>query len=189
MISVDVLQRICPRTKRERLALFAGHLDAAMKEFDISTPERAAAFLAQISHESGGFRYVREIASGDAYDTRDDLGNTHPDAVRIAAEHGSTPGRWWKGRGLIQVTGFFNYKRCGDALGLDLLHQPHLLEEPRDACRSAAWFWASKGLNELADRGDFRRITLRINGGLNGYEDRLRYWERAKEALGAGDSR
>ena len=69
------------------------------------------------------------------------------------------------------------------ALNLPLLEHPEMLEEPVSACRSAGWFWDRAGLNAWADVGDFQRITKRINGGLNGYEDRLAYFERAKEVL------
>lgn len=144
-----------------------------MEEFEIDTPLRQAAFLAQIAHESGSLKYVRELASGGAYEGRADLGNTEPG-----------DGVLFKGRGLIQITGRANYRDCGQALGLDLLDDPSALEQPENACRSAAWFWYSRKLNDLADRGDFRTITKRINGGYNGYQDRLKYYERAKKVLG-----
>jgi putative chitinase len=161
-----------PATPQERLELFLEPLLAAMEEFDINTPQRQAAFLAQIAHESGGLKYVRELASGDAYEGRKDLGNTHPG-----------DGPKFRGHGLIQITGRANHQECGDALGLDLIEHPELLEEPTNACRSAAWFWKKKGLNELADADNFRVITIRINGGVNGMADRLKYWARAQEVL------
>lgn len=172
MISLDDLKTICPLANVGKLALYAEPLSDAMLEFEIDNPAREAAFIAQIAHESGSFRYVKELASGEAYEGRQDLGNIHPgDGVRF------------KGRGLIQITGRTNYYQCGSALGVDLIAQPELLEQPSYACRSAAWFWSSRHLNELADKGDFERITRRINGGLNGLADRLAYFERAKEAL------
>jgi len=144
-----------------------------MKEFEIDqTGPREAMFIAQLCHESGGFRYVEELASGKAYEGRKDLGNTEEgDGIRF------------KGRGLIQITGRENYRACGDALGVDLLSDPSSLEHPDLACRSAAWFWHKRGLNELADKGDFRTITKRINGGLNGWADRLAFYEKAQEVL------
>lgn len=173
MIALSDLQNIMPYAKA-RAALFIDPLNAAMREFGINdNPQREAAFLAQIAHESGELRYVRELASGEAYEGREDLGNTQPgDGVR------------YKGRGLIQVTGRANYAKCGADLGLDLLEQPSLLEEPCNACRSAAWFWAAHGCNELADRGDFKTITRRINGGLNGYPARLAYFDKARDEIG-----
>ena len=143
-----------------------------MEEFDINSAARQAAFLAQIGHESGQLRYSEEIASGAAYEGRADLGNT---------EVGD--GKRYKGRGLIQITGRANYKECGDALGIDLIGEPDLLQQPDNACRSAAWFWKSHGLNQFADTGNFERITRKINGGLNGQADRLALWERAKDQL------
>ncbi len=158
-----------------RADVFAEPLSRAMYEFDINNPAREAAFLAQIAHESVSLRYVREIASGEAYEGRSDLGN-------VAAGDGVR----FKGRGLIQITGRANYAACASALNLPLLDHPELLEEAENACRSAAWYWKSRGLNELADAGDFRLITKRINGGYNGYADRLAFHARAQQVLGGG---
>lgn len=170
MTDSDLL-KIMPFAKA-RISTFAAPLNASMMEFCISTKARQAAFLAQVGHESGQLRYVQELASGSAYEGRTDLGNDQPgDGVRF------------KGRGLIQITGRANYIACGKALGLDLLLHPELLEEPESACRSAAWFWRSHGLNELADAGDFLRITRRINGGTNGLEDRQALYAKAQEVL------
>lgn len=182
MITLEQLKKIVPYAGA-KAGVFLVPLNDAMDEFGIDTPARQAAFIAQVAHESGSFRYVSEIASGMAYNGRKDLGNTKPEAISIAAQHGSTPGPWWKGHGLIQVTGYDNHLACGTALSLDLLHQPSLLEQPVQACRSAAWFWKTHGLNELADAGDFERITRRINGGLNGQAERLAFWSEAKEVL------
>ena len=175
-ISLRELGRIMPYASRQNLEKFHQPLNDAMREFEINTPARAGAFLSQIAHESGSLRYVMEIASGDAYEGRDDLGNTEPG-----------DGRKYKGRGLIQITGRHNYRECGEALGADLLANPELLEQPDLAARSAAWFWHSRGLNALADQGKFETITRRINGGLNGYQDRLAYFERAQKVLGERD--
>lgn len=171
MITIEQLQAIMPYA-RSRAAVFLPALNDAMAEFGIDTATRQAAFLAQVCHESGSLRYVRELASGAAYEGRTDLGNTEPgDGVRF------------KGRGLIQITGRANYAECGAVLGLPLEEQPELLEQVGPACRSAAWFWSSRGLNAVADRRDFRLITRRINGGLNGFADRLAAWERAEAVL------
>lgn len=88
------------------------------------------------------------------------------------------------GRGLIQITGRANYRACGAALGVDLEGQPELLQGDAVAARSAAWFWRSRNLNALADAGDFETLTRRINGGLNGIEDRKERWDRARRVLG-----
>lgn len=170
-MTLEELKQIMPHAG-ERASVYVDHLNKAMDEYQINTTERQAPFLAQIAHESGSFRYVKEIASGEAYEGRKDLGNTETgDGVRF------------KGRGLVQITGRYNYRDCGLALGVDLIANPELLESPELACRSAAWFWWSKGLNELADKGDFKLITRRINGGYNGYQDRLAYYERAQRVL------
>ena len=103
-----------------------------------------------------------------------------------AGRMGNTaPGDGWKyrGRGLIQLTGKTNYQLCGEALGLDLLAQPELLEKPQHACMAAAWFWGSNGLNSLADKGDLETITRRINGGLTGLADRQALYARALKVL------
>lgn len=157
---------------RSRAAAFLAPLNAAMLEFGITTPARQASFLSQVGHESGQLRYVRELASGQAYEGRADLGNMQRgDGVRF------------RGRGLLQVTGRANYAACGKALGLDLLAQPELLEQTVNACRSAGWFWQIHGLNALADAGDQERVTRRINGGVNGLAERLALFAVARRVL------
>lgn len=173
MVTLDKLKKIIPYAG-PRAGVFLVPLTDAMDEFGIDTPARQAAFLAQIAHESGSLRYVREIASGQAYEGRLDLGNTEPgDGVR------------YKGRGLIQVTGRANYRTCSRALFGDdrLLQSPELLEETENACRSAAWFWKTHNLNAQADVGAMKAITKAINGGLNGYDERLAFYGRAREVL------
>lgn len=174
-MTLDQIMRIMPEAA-SRAVVFLPFLNAAMDEYEVNTPQRQAAFIAQVAHESGGLRYVREIASGKAYEGRADLGNTDPgDGIRF------------KGRGLIQITGRANYKACSLALFGDerLIESPVLLETPLEACRSAAWFWKSHGLNNLADQDKFITITKRINGGTNGLAEREAYYSRAKEVLGA----
>jgi len=175
------LFRIYPNA-RSTAGVFVPALNAAMAHWSIDTPRRMAAFLAQIGHESGQLRYVKELG-GDQYLARYDTGN-------LALRLGNTPeadgdGQLYCGRGLIQITGRNNYRACSMALFEDerLLKRPQMLEEPQWAAESAAWFWHSRGLNQLADRGEFNRITRHINGGLNGLEDRLRLWARAREVL------
>ncbi len=174
MITLEQLQSIMPAAG-PRASVFLIPLNEAMDEVESNTPERQAAFLAQVAHESGSLRYVEEIASGKAYEGRGDLGNTSPgDGVR------------YKGRGLLQITGRANYAEASAALFGDrdiLLAEPTILSEPAHAARSAAWFWHSRRLNELADGGKFEVITKRINGGLNGYADRLAYYLRAQQVL------
>jgi putative chitinase len=170
-MTLDQLIKIMPYA-RQRAGLFLPGLNAAMDEFAINTPARQAAFLAQVGHESAQLRYVCEIASGDAYEGRADLGNKWPG-----------DGRRFKGRGLIQITGRANYTACGAALALDLTVLPELLEQPANASRSAGWFWRTRGLNELADAGDQTLVTRRVNGGINGLADRLALFDIAQQVL------
>ena len=152
------------------------HVRAACLAFDITAPVRLAAFLAQVGHESDGFVHTREIwgptAAQKRYEGRADLGNTQPG-----------DGSRYRGRGLIQITGRYNYAAVSRALGIDCVAHPELLEQPAHAARASAWWWAAYGCNELADAGDFRALTRRINGGTNGLADRMERWERAKQAL------
>lgn len=179
MISTHILRLIMPLIGA-RAETFVQPLNDAMEIHEINTPERMAAFLAQLAHESGEFRYMRELASGAAYDTG-------PLAVRL----GNTPeedgdGQKYKGRGPIQITGRDNYQECSLAIYGDerLLDTPELLEQPFDGCMAAGWYWSKHGLNELADKGEFTTITRRINGGINGIKEREMYHRRAKEVLG-----
>lgn len=169
----EQLLQIMPYARRTKAVFFCPLLNDCFTEFAIDTPMRQAAFLAQIGHESGQLRYLEELASGAAYEGREDLGNTEPgDGIR------------YKGRGLIQITGRYGYAACGRALGVDLVKEPERLETPILAVRSAGWYWKSHGLNELADIPDFLKITRRINGGTNGLADRQALFQKAKIILG-----
>lgn len=174
-MTLGQLKSIMPHAKG-RATTFLTWLNAAMFEFGINTSKRAAAFIAQLAHESGELRYMRELASGEAYEGREDLGNTEVgDGVKF------------KGRGPIQITGKNNYRDCSLALFGDerLLDHPELLEQPEHGCRAAGWFWKTRKLNHLADNGKFVAITKRINGGTNGLADREAYYKRALVVMGA----
>ena len=181
MITLKQLQQILPNA-RAQAGVFILALNAAMLHRHITGPKRMAAFIAQVGHESGELRYVRELG-GEHYLSKYDTG-------ALAARLGNTPdadgdGQKYRGRGLIQITGRRNYLACSRALFGDerLLHFPELLEQPQWAAESAAWFWHSNGLNELADQDQFITITRRINGGLNGLEHRQQLWEKARAVL------
>ena len=167
-----------------RAGLWVDNLNGAMNDYEINTSLRIAHFVAQIGYESGKFIFMHEIASGAAYDHRDDLGNTRPEAIAIAKQHDTTTGHFYRGHGLIQITGYDNHKRCGEALGLDLINNPTQLEIPKYAALSAAWFWSKHNLNQLADNDQLTSITRAINGGTNGLEDRRALLESTKKALG-----
>jgi predicted chitinase len=152
----------------------------------VNTPKREAAFLAQIAHESGEFKWMEELwgptPAQKKYeppnDTATQLGNTQ-----------SGDGKRFKGRGPIQITGRYNYQKYGDLLGIDLVNNPEKAATPEVGFRTAGLFWQKNGLNELADGEKFEAITKRINGGLTGLEDRLKYYTRAKEVLGVPETR
>ena len=172
LVSEKQLQHIFKEAPAERIRRFLPLLNKTLEEFEINTPQRIRMFLAQIGHESGQLRYVKEIASGEAYEMRRDLGNTTSgDGVR------------YKGRGLIQLTGRKNYAMASLALDLPLLESPELLEEPQNACRVSGWFWSNNNLNSFADAGLFKEVTRRINGGMNGYADRYKLYQRALEVI------
>lgn len=146
-----------------------------MKRNKINTPLRQAHFLAQAGHESGELRFREELASGAAYENRKDLGNIHPgDGVR------------YKGRGLIQLTGRANYAEYSRTGGLnkDVEANPDLVATDDLLCTDVAgWFWNKRGLNAIADKDDLEALTRKINGGLNGLDDRRRLLLRAKTLL------
>ncbi len=133
---------------------------------------RLAHFMAQLVHESGGFRYMEEIASGSAYEGRADLGNVKPgDGVR------------YKGRGPIQCTGRANYRKYGRLIGIDLENHPEIAAVPSIGLHVGLEFWRDHKLNSLADADDILTITKRINGGKNGLDDRKMHLARIKGLL------
>jgi putative chitinase len=175
-LTAKQLQAVMPHLPDDRAATFLKPLNDAMREFDVNTPKRQAAFLAQIAHESGELKHMEEIASGEAYEGRKSLGNTEPG-----------DGKRYKGRGPIQLTGRINYRKAGAALQLDLEGKPELAAQPDVGCRVAGWFWKTHGLNELADKSDFLQITKRVNGGTHGLARREEFYKRARGVLGVKD--
>lgn len=161
------------------------HIQRTVDAYEINTTKRAGAFLAQIGHESAGLRFTTEIwnpsqvAAQAGYEGRQDLGNTQPG-----------DGFKFRGHGLIQVTGRANHAAARDRLRVkfgirvpDFEAEPHRLAEPEWAALSAGDYWVQHGLNELADDSNFMRITRKINGGTNGYADRLARYETAINVL------
>lgn len=181
-ISAQQLKQIMPQASMARIGLYVAPLNAAMEEYDIRTLKRAAAFIAQLAHESGQFQFMEEIWGPTAAQKRYEpvtslsrqLGNRQPG-----------DGKRFKGRGPIQITGRANYSRYGELLGVDLAAQPELAAKPELGFRIAGLFWSRNGLNAPADAGDFERVTRRINGGLNGFEDRKHFHAKALAVLGA----
>ena len=198
-ITEQQLLQILPNAGRQA-GVFVPVLNTAMGKYGIVTRLRIAAFIAQVGHESGQLTRLVENLNYSAeglmktWPSRFDLVRATAAArkperianIVYAGRMGNTePGDGWKyrGRGLFQVTGRANYAACGEALGLDLINQPTLLEQPQYAAMSAAWFWSMKDLNTLADKGDFVKITRRINGGLNGQADRQGLYDKALKVM------
>src|SRR6266568_5044242 len=187
-------------------------LNDAMDKWAISSPQRMAAFLAQVAHESAGFTRLEEALRYTAKRLCQVWPKRFPN-LKAAAPYANNPeklanrvyagrlgnggeasgdGSRYRGRGLIQLTGRSNYASCSAATGIDLLQSPDQLLEPGAACMSAGWFWNSRGLNELADHHpgdseekDFARITVTINGAKTGFEQRVALWRKALTTLGA----
>lgn len=166
----EQLLSICPSV--HHIDTYLPVLNKYMAQYAITGRLRISAFIAQVLHESGAFYYTEEIASGKAYEGRIELGNTSKgDGVK------------YKGRGFIQITGKSNYAKLSNYLCFDFVSHPDQLSNPPYCVQSACWFWSTKGLNGLADKGDFKKITLRVNGGYNGYQERLKYYNKALEVL------
>jgi predicted chitinase len=175
-----MLRQIMPRIPPALSAACAPRLQRAMEEFGIDTTPRAAAFLAQLAHESSELRCMEEIWGPTPAQRR------YEPPTRLAARLGNTEpgdGKRFKGRGPIQLTGRANYRRYGRALGVDLVGNPALAATSEVGFRIAGLFWKLNGLNQLADARRFKAITRRINGGFNGLPDRVRFYERAKRCL------
>lgn len=190
LITIEQLRVVMPRSGK-RAELFMRYIDQAMAEFGINEPQRIIAFLATLCVESGQLVYMEELASGAAYDTRVDLGNTKAAAIEIASQHGSTPGKWWKGHGPIQITGYDNHRLCGIDLDLDLLNNPKFLTQPEHGCRSAGWFWKRNNLNKWADAEDWDGVRDVVNrghktakiGDANGFQEFLHAVARGAVAM------
>lgn len=144
--------------------------------FDITTPLRIAHFMAQATHETMGFLYLHELwgptPAQQRYEGRADLGNTQ-----------KGDGYLYRGRGVFQLTGRANYDDYGRLIGLGLVDHPELAEDPEISVLIACAYWKRHGLNDLADADDVTTITRRINGGLNGFDERKAALARAKLVL------
>jgi putative chitinase len=184
MISENVLRTIMPDLPAARRLQMVPFIEQALQEFGIDRPARAAAFLAQLAHESGQLRLMEEIWGPTEAQRR------YEPVGPLAARLGNTQagdGRRYKGRGPIQITGRANYRNFGRLLAVDLETEPERAARADLGFRVAGVFWQQNGLNELADRASpaaFRAITKRINGGFNGLADREQFYARAAEALG-----
>ena len=207
LITIDRLDMAVPAARYEDLVKYVDFLNEGMARFEINTPARIAAFVAQLAHESGDFLRVEENLNYSAQGLRktwparfptDAFAQTyHRNPQQIAnyvyagrfgnGDEASGDGWRFRGRGLIQTTFRDNYAAYAKAISdPGIVTDPARLTQPRDAVMSACWFWSSKGLNKLADADNetgFNEITHRINGGWNGKEARLENWAQAKEVV------
>lgn len=200
MMTQDQIRRVFPRIQPNKIS---GLIDA-MDRFNINTPLRQAAFLAQCAHESREFTVTEEnlnysperlLAVFPKYFQTTDEANRYgrnPQAIanRVYANRmgngseSSGDGYKYRGRGYIQLTGHDNYMRYAASSATDALSTPGIVSNSDGAALSAAWFWNKNGLNELADKEDMMTITRRVNGGLNGLQERMAYYHQARQALG-----
>ncbi|WOB70582.1 D-Ala-D-Ala carboxypeptidase family metallohydrolase [Microcystis aeruginosa] len=148
-------------------------LNSCLQRFEINTVPRIRHFLSQTAHESGGLRWMEEIASGSAYEGRRDLGNTSPG-----------DGRKYKGAGVIQLTGRHNYQKFADFIKDQKVMQGHSYVAQVYPFTSAGFWWKNNNMNALCDRGaTVREVTKRVNGGYNGLADRQRYYDKACQVI------
>lgn len=172
-----------------------------LPKYEINTKSRICAFLAQCAHESGGFTIYTENLNYSAQGLRKVFPKYFPDqatADRYARQpkwigarvyggrmgngaESTGEGYKYRGRGLIQVTGKNNYLACSQFIYGDdrLVNDPDLLSTSDGVILSACWYWSANKLNALADKGDMVGLTVKINGGKNGIEDRMRYYQKA----------
>jgi putative chitinase len=179
-----------------------------LPDYDINTPQRIAAFVAQCAHESGGFTALKENLNYKAVTLRKIFPKYFPDDA-IANHYASLPnkqeaiankvyanrmgngdeasgdGYRYCGRGLIQLTGKNNYQAFADSLEMNVEDVPEYLATFEGAAQSACWFWESNNLNQWADKGDILTLTKRINGGTIGLDDRIKHYQHALHVLGA----
>lgn len=177
-VSKAIFQVLFPYATSHKIDRYYLDFYNTLVRYQINSKERLAAFCAQLEIESGSLQYVKELADGSAYEYRKDLGNLDLEALKAAHSRDTTTGKFYKGRGLIQITGFYNYKECGKALGIDLINQPERLEQPKYACLSAGWYWNTHNCNSFADVGDIKTITKIINGGYTALDKRISAYNR-----------
>lgn len=182
IITLEQLKEIVPNLPKNA-DVFIPYFNEVFPLFGITTQRRLAGFISQAAHETGGFKYTTELASGDAYENRKDLGNIY-----------KGDGRKYKGRAIFQITGRANYEKIGKELGKDFVKYPELLATPEYSVKSAAIFWRNIKGNGLMDLPEtwrsktqgldpYQYLTLRINGGQNGYADRLKYFNKALQVF------
>lgn len=202
MLTVAQLKQLIPGNLY--VTHWHGALDILLPDYEINTPQRIAAFIAQCAHESGNFRVLKENLNYRAVTLRKIFPRYFPDDKTAAAfagkqeaianrvyanrmgngDEASGDGFRYCGRGLIQLTGRHNYKAFADSLEMSVEDVPEYLSTFEGAAQSACWFWETNNLNQWADKGDIVTLTKRINGGTIGLEDRIKHYEHALHVLG-----
>jgi putative chitinase len=180
-------------------------LNKILPDYEINTPQREAAFLAQCAHESAGFTALQENLNYKAeslmrvwprYFPTIEIANQyahHPEQIADRAyanrmgngDEASGDGWRYCGRGLIQLTGKDNYQAFADSIQTPLEQIPEFLGTFEGAIQSACWFWDTNNLNQYADSGDITTMTKRINGGVLGLQDRINHYNHALQVLTA----
>ena len=178
-----------------------------LPEYDINTPPRVAAFIAQCAHESGGFKFLKENLNYRATSLRKVFPKYFPDDA-LAEQYASKPNKQeaianriyanrmgngdeasgdgfrFCGRGLIQLTGKNNYTLFAASIGIDVEEAAEYLQTFEGAVQSACWFWDQNNLNKEADAKDIKLMTRKINGGYIGLDDRIKHFNHALEIFG-----
>jgi putative chitinase len=201
MITFEQLKEIIPNNNN--VEQWHQALTQLLPDYGIDTPQRQAAFLAQCAHESGGFNAIRENLNYKAASLQKTFPKYFP-TPELAEQYAKQPekiankvyanrmgngdessGDGWRycGRGLIQLTGRNNYQLFAESLDTTLESVVEYLATFEGAVQSACWFWETNDLNTLADSGDIKSMTKRINGGYIGLEDRIKHYEHALEVL------
>lgn len=204
MVTIDLLQALCPSTKRSILESYVEPLADVAEYYEMNeNPARLAGFLAQTAHESGGYTLIKENLNYSVDGLRKIFGKYFPDDT-IAKQYARQPekianrvyanrmmngpessgdGFRFRGRGLIQLTGRDNYTKFADALEMSIDDTVSYLETPAGAVSSAGWYWDNNKLNNYCDRNDFIGLTKRINGGTIGLSSRQHLYEVALDML------
>ncbi len=203
MIDQANFKAIVPDVNWSYAQQYVSFFDTVLPKYNIDTPLRQAHFLAQVAHESGGFKFVKENLNYSAkalygvfrkYFPSLDAANLYarkPEKIAnkvYANRLGNGPessgeGYKYRGRGLIQLTGKANYTSFSGSAGIDAVANPDQVASPEFALASACWYWQSRKINQYADADDIHMVTKRVNGGYNGLESRMHYLEEFKKLL------
>lgn len=204
LITKEQVFNSMPGAEMSVVEKYIDQMNSAMEKYDIRTPKRISAFIAQISHECNSLnsmvenlnysadrllvvfpKYFKTQEEANKYARKPEMIANYVYANRMGNGPESSGDGWrYRGRTPIHLTGKRNYDLAGKALQYDFVSNPDDTLKPGAAMMISAWYWKENGLNELADTGDFKKITKKINGGYNGLQDRLNRWYKAQKTLG-----